>query len=149
MCIRQPKPESQPAASIKAERLREQMMISVVVANHLHDTRILDPTDPAQQLDLLTVETLIDGDIPVRIEVQKEWSGPAWIRWHVWPDEPGRRTWGTMSVGRLSAANASLLVGSYDRSSKRSPRLAKIAQPNATWGLCSTNFERLGIETTF
>lgn len=139
MSIRQSHLKSQPAANdIRAERLREQTIISVIVANYLHDARVLDPTDPAWQVGVHTLKTLIDGDIPVRIEVQKEWSGPVWIRWHAWPDEPGRRTWGTMSVGRLSAAKAILIAGSYDRSCKRTPRLAKIARPDAKWGLWST-----------
>lgn len=150
MCIRQSKPKGQLTANdIRAERLREQMIISVIIANYLHDTRMLDPADPAQQLGALTLETLIDGNIPVRIGVQKESSGPAWIGWHIWPDDAGRRTWGTMSVSRLSATKAILVAGSYDRSRKRSPRLAKIALPCATWGLYSTDFERLGIETTY
>lgn len=150
MRIRRSQPKIQPAANdIRAERVREQTIVSVIVANLLHDARILNPTDPAQQLDPLTVETLIDGDIPVRIEVKKESSGPAWIQWHLWPDEPGRRTWGMMSVGRLGVTKAILEAGSYDRSRQRSPRLANIPLPDATWGLWSTDCERLGIETTF
>lgn len=150
MRIRQSQPKSQPAANgLRAERLSEQTTISVIVANYLHDARILDPTDPVQQLGPLTVETLIDGDIPVRIEVQKESSGPAWIQWHLWPDEPGRRTWGTMAVGRFSVTRAILWPGSYDGSLERRPRLAIVPQPDATWGLWSTDCERLGIDTTF
>ena len=131
------------------EREYERTMVSILVANYLHDARILDPTNPAQQVGGLAVETLIDGDIPVRIEVQKESSEPAWIQWHLWSGEPGRRTWGTMSVGRLNVNKAILVTGSYDRSCKRSPRLAKIPQPEAKWGLALMDCGRLGIETTF
>jgi hypothetical protein len=148
--IRQSQPKSQPTVNhIRTERLREQTIISVIVVNYLHDARILDPAAAAQQLDPVTVETLIDGDIPVRIEVQKEGSGPAWIQWHLWPDEPGRQTWGTISVRRLSVTKAILAVGSYDRSCKRSPRLAAIPLPDGKWGLSSTECERCGIETTY
>lgn len=131
------------------EREYEKTIISILVANYLHDARILDSTNPAQLVSALAVETLIDGDIPVRIKVQKESAGPAWIQWHLWPDEPGRRTWGTMSVGRLSVSKAILLTGSYDRSRMRSPRLAKIPQPDAKWGLSSTECGQLGVKTTF
>lgn len=149
MRIRKSQPTSQPAAiAIKAGRLCEQTMISVIIAKYLHDAQILDVTDPAQQLGHLTVEILIDGEIPVRIDVQKECCGPAWIKWHLWPNEPGRRTWGTMSVGQLSAAKAILVLGHYDRACKRSPRLAKISLPDARRGRWSTEFKQFGIETT-
>jgi hypothetical protein len=148
--IRQSRLNSQATANdIRAERHREWLVISVLVANYLHDAHILDPTDPAQQVGLLTLDTLIDGDIPVRIEVEKESFGPAWVQWHLWIAQPGRRTWGTMSVARLSMTKAILEAGSYDRSRKRCPRLAAVPLPDATWGLSSTDCERLGIETTF
>lgn len=52
------------------------MIISVIISNHLHDARILDPTDPAQQIGQFVVESLIDGDIPMRIEVEKDCQAP-------------------------------------------------------------------------
>lgn len=150
MRIRQSQPQSGPVANgIRAARLREQAIISVLVSNYLHDARILDPANPAQQLDPVIVETLIDGDIPVSIEVRKESSGPAWIQWRLWFAQPRQRVWGTMSVGRLNVTEAILKSGSYDGSLKRRPRLAAIPLPDATWGLWSANCEQLGIETTF
>jgi hypothetical protein len=148
--VRQLQVKGRPAVDeMRAERLLEQTIISVIVANYLHDVRILDPNNPAQQVDSLTVETVIDGEIPMRIEVQKECSGPAWIKWHAWPNECGRRTWGTVSVRRLSTTTAILVAGSYDRSCARSPLLAKIPLPDAKWGIWSPDFERFGIETTY
>lgn len=136
------------ANDVSAERAREYIIVSVLVANYLHDARLLDPNAVSDEVSL-TVDTILDGDIPVRIQTHKNCYGPARIEWHLWPDEPGRRTWGTMSVGRLSVTKAIFEAGSYDRSRKRSPRLAKIPLPDAKWGLSSTDFKRLGIDTTF
>lgn len=135
--------------ALTAERLREQTIISVFVSNYLHDARIMDATDPAQQLRPLALDTLIDGDIRVRIEVQKDWSGPAWISWCLWPDEQRRRTSGTMSLNRLSVVKACLTIVSYDRSLARRARLARIPMPHAKWGVSSAAFAHLGLETTF
>ena len=48
---------------IALERLRAHTVISTLVANYLHDARILDPTDLAQHVHV-TLDTLIDGDNP-------------------------------------------------------------------------------------
>lgn len=133
---------------IALERLREHTVISTLVVNHLHDARILDPTDLTQQVHL-TLDTLIDGDIPARIEVRKDSAGSAWITWRLWPVEPGLLTWGSMSLGRLSVTRAILTTASYDRSLARSARLARISIPDAKWGVSSATCTRFGIETTF
>ena len=130
------------------ERLREHIVISTLVANHLHDARILNPTDLTQQVQL-TLDIHIDNDIPARIEVRKGSSGSAWVTWCLWPAEPGRLTWGSMSLGRLSVTRAILTTGSYDRSLARSARLAGISMPDAKWGVSSAACTRFGIETTY
>jgi hypothetical protein len=147
---RQSQANSQPGANdTRVERLREHTIISVLIANYLQNERILDPTNSAQQLGPVIIETLIDGDIPVRIEVQKQSSGPAWIEWLLWPHEPGRQTRGGASLRRLSVTNPLLGEGPYGRWRKRSERLGRIALPVAKWGLKSPQLLRFAITTTY
>lgn len=134
---------------VGAERQREWTFISVHVANYLHDARVLDAADVAQDIGLVTIDALLDCDIPVRIQVHKENWGPAWISWGLWPDDRGRKTWGTMSICRLTATHAILEAGSYVRSRERSPRLGRIPVPDAKRGLNMAEFELHGIKTTF
>jgi hypothetical protein len=122
------------------ERQLECTFVSVLVSNHLHDERFLDPTASAEEIGPLKIDATLDGDIPVRITVKKRSYGPAWIEWRLWPTEPGRSTWGTMSIFRASTAKAFLKVATYDRARNRSSRLAKISTPGAKWGLSSPFF---------
>jgi hypothetical protein len=131
------------------ERDYEWTIISVLVSNWLHDTRVLDPTELADEIGPVTYDAVLDGDIPVRILIRKTCCEPARIEWHAWPIELGRRTWGTMSILRLSATRAILLCGTYDRARRRSERLREIPLPDAKWGLSSSHCDRLGIETTY
>jgi hypothetical protein len=131
------------------ERQRECTLLSVLVSNHLHDERFLDPTASADEIGPLKIGATLDGDIPVRITVKKRSYGPAWIEWRLWPTEPGRSTWGTMTIFRATTAKAFLQVATYDRARKRSPRLAEISIPDAKWGLSSPFFGEFGIVTTY
>lgn len=131
------------------ERESEVVVLSILTSNYLHDAGLLDANAVADEVGPLTVEAILDGDIPIRIEVRKEFYGPASVEWHLWPNERGRRTWGTMFVHRLSATKALLTFGSYDRARKPSQRLARVPLPDARWGLTSSHFERFGIETTY
>lgn len=131
------------------ERQRECTLVSVLVGNHLHDERFLDPTASADEIGSLKIDATLDRDIPVWITVKKRSYGPAWIEWRLWPNDPGRSTWGTMTIFRANAAKAFMQVATYDRARKRSRRLAEISIPDAKWGLNSHFFGVLGIATTY
>lgn len=131
------------------ERDREWLVVSVLVANYLHDAKLLDPNAIADEVFFGNINTVLDGDIPARIRVEKKCYDPTSIKWHLWPDEPGRSTWGTMVIHRFGPAKAILGRGTYDRARKRSPRLAEVLPPNAKRGLSFSEFERHGIATTF
>jgi hypothetical protein len=51
------------------ERQRECTLVSVLVSNHLHDHRFLDPTASAHEIGPLKIHATLDGDIPVRITI--------------------------------------------------------------------------------
>jgi hypothetical protein len=131
------------------ERQRECTLVSVLVSNHLHDQRFLDPTASADEIGPLIIDATLDGDIPVRITVKKRSHGPTWIKWQLWPAEPGRSTWGTMTIFRATTAKAFLQVATYDRARNRSSRLAEISTLGAKWGLTSPFFGEFGIVTTY
>jgi hypothetical protein len=138
-----------PFKGVSAERQREWTIVSVHVANYLHDAGVLDAANLAQMIKPLTLHATLDGDIPARIDIEKQCSGPAWISWQLWPEESGRKTWGTMSVSRLGVCEAFLGIGTYDRSRKRCMRLRAMTLPDGKWGLTSATFARYGIETTY
>ena len=131
------------------ERDREWLVISVLVINYVHDVGVLSTCGVTGNQQLVTLNTLLDGDISARIELWQPWSGPAWIEWLLWPGEAGRRTRGRALVHRLAVTKAVLGLGPYDGSRKRSDRLTRIPLPDAKWGLTSSEFERFGIKTTY
>jgi hypothetical protein len=131
------------------ERFREWLVVSVLAINHAHEVRALDPCSIVRRRQTTTLRAMLDGDIPALIGIHESPAGPAWIDWLVWPDDNGRRTRGGASVHRLSATMAVLAGGPYDRSRKRSDRLARIPLPDAKWGLTSPEFERFRIITTY
>lgn len=131
------------------ERDREWLVISVIAINHAHDVGALDSCGVTARHRLVTLNTIVDCDIPMRIDVHQPLTGPSSIRWLLWPDEPGRRTHGYALVHRLAVTRAVLGRGYYDRSRKRSNRLTRIALPDAKWGLNSSEFKKFGITTTY
>lgn len=139
------------------ERKREWLYVSILVINHLHDLGVLDPDNGwdaywqgwDQPPEILNAH--VDDDIPARLEVHHQRTGPAWIEWRLWPDEPGQTTWGTVALHRFPGKPLFCVIGggSYDRARRRSPRLSRIAVPDGKWGLRSSEFERFGIITTY
>jgi hypothetical protein len=134
--------------NVQQEREREWTIVTVTVSNFLHDERWLDPGGIGDELGF-TIDTTLDGDIPVRININKKCGGPVELEWELWPGDAGRRTRGNATIHRLSRTKAILLPGFYERSIKRSRRLAKITVPDAKWGLGGSMLEKCGIETTY
>jgi hypothetical protein len=134
--------------NVQQEREREWTFITATVSNILHDDRWLDPDGIGDEFGF-AITAMLDGDIPVHINVHKECCGPVELEWELWPGEPGRRTRGTGTIHRLSRTEAVLRPGFYERSTKRIWRLAEIACPDAKWGLGGSMLEKCGSETTY
>jgi hypothetical protein len=132
----------------REQRERECTLVSVAVSNYLHDARLLDANGVIDELNL-EVDAVIDGDIPVHIKAEKKWYGPVSLHWELWSEEPGRRTRGFVVIHRLTGTKALLQPVSYERSCKRSPRLAALDVACAKWGLRASSFDKYGIETTY
>jgi hypothetical protein len=131
------------------ERERECTFVSALVSNLLHDARVLDPNAPAAVIEPAAFDAVIDGDIPVRINVRKKSYGPAIVEWELWSDELGPRTRGTTVIHRFTGTKATLEPLFYERFRKRRPRLATMRVPYAKWGLRSSALSKYGIETTY
>jgi hypothetical protein len=129
-------------------RDREWLVVSVVTANYLNQESLLRLSASRRSSDqeIVSLETVFDGDIPVRITIHQHGTESAWVEWRLWPDEGGRRTFGAFALRRHPGQHLELIAGgTYDRATKRSARLARIPSPAAQHGLRCSAFEQFGI----
>lgn len=139
------------------DREREWITMSVLAINHAHEIGAIDPLNDyesyiaAEGRGPVVFDTTFDGDIPARITVRQPMSAPTSVRWELWPDERGRRTFGNVVLHRLPGWGIRAVIGngSYERARVRSSRLSRIPTPDALWGLTSEHFQGLGISTYY